>query len=85
MHPISNNSDLHKSSEIHKTTVIQQDPLIDQLFGTVKANKENTQVERTVTITIKDSILDDKKSDDDKTIKSKDTDIDKEESDKKEE
>lgn len=91
LHPISNNSDLHKSSEIHKTTVIQQDPLIDQLFGNVKANKENKQVERSVTITIKDSILDDKKSDDDKkseddkVIKSKDTDIDKEESDKKEE
>lgn len=53
--------EMHKASEMHKTTVVQQDPLIDKLFGNVKANKDNKQVERSVTITIKDSILEEKK------------------------
>lgn len=49
--------DMHKHSDMHKTTVIQNDPLVDQLFGNVKANKENKEVERSVTITIKDKIV----------------------------
>lgn len=48
---------MHKHSDMHKTTVVQNDPLIDQLFGNVKANKENKEVERSVTITIKDKIV----------------------------
>lgn len=36
------------------------DPLIEKLFGDVKANQENKEVERSVTITIKDKIVDEK-------------------------
>jgi hypothetical protein len=32
--------------------------LMEKLFGNVKANKENKEVERTVTITIKDKVVD---------------------------
>ena len=37
------------------------DSLMEQLFGGVKASENNKSVERTITITIKDSILDDEK------------------------
>jgi len=37
------------------------DSMIDKLFGDVKANQENKEVERSVTITIKDKIADNKK------------------------
>lgn len=40
--------------------IIQQDTLVEQLFGNVKASKENKEVERSVTITIKDRVVDDK-------------------------
>ncbi len=50
---------LNKQSVLNKNTVVQNDSLADKLFGDVKANKENKEVERSVTITIKDKIIDD--------------------------
>jgi hypothetical protein len=45
--------------EITKTDVANQsyDSLVDKLFGNVKASAESPEIERTVTITIKDSIV----------------------------
>lgn len=39
-------------------SVQMQDTLMDKLFGNVKANKENKEVERSVVITIKDKVID---------------------------
>jgi len=47
----------YKTTE--KPIVKQNDNLLDQLFGNVKASKDNKEVERSVTITIKDKILED--------------------------
>ena len=47
----------YKTTE--KPIVKQNDNLLDQLFGNVKASKDNIEVERSVTITIKDKILED--------------------------
>jgi hypothetical protein len=54
--------DLQKNSNFYKQNVVQNDSLADKLFGDVKANKENKEVERSVTITIKDKIIDDIKN-----------------------
>lgn len=50
--------ELQKNSNFYKQNVVQTDSLADKLFGDVKANKENKEVERSVTITIKDKIID---------------------------
>jgi hypothetical protein len=52
--------DVNSSLEISKKDVSNQsyNDLIDKLFGGVKATEENPVVERTVTITIRDSIKD---------------------------
>lgn len=51
--------DVNRSLEITKTDVASQtyDTLMDKLFGHVRASKENPEVERTVTITIKDKFV----------------------------
>jgi len=49
--------DMHKTSEVPASS--NQDALINKLFDNVKASKENKEVERSVTITIKDKIVDD--------------------------
>ena len=46
----------NKHSEIIKTNQDNQN-LIEKLFGNVKASKENPNIERTVTITIKDRLV----------------------------
>lgn len=50
------------STEITKRDVATQsyDSLLDKLFGGVKATKDNPEVERTVTITIKDKFVEQK-------------------------
>ena len=55
--PIRKSNDV--SREITKTDVGNQsyDSLIDKLFGNVKASYDSPEIERTVTITIKDSII----------------------------
>ena len=52
-----------KALEISKgdATVQNKDTLLEKLFGNVRATNENKSVERTVTITIKDSYLDEDK------------------------
>lgn len=52
--------DVNHAVEITKNDVATQsyDSLMDKLFGGVKATKDNPSVERTVTITIKDSYID---------------------------
>jgi hypothetical protein len=52
-------SDVSKALEITKSDVASQtyDTLMDKLFGNVRATKENPEVERTVTITIKDKFV----------------------------
>lgn len=54
--------DVNKAVEISKRDVVTQgyDSLLDKLFGGVKATKENPEVERTVTITIKDKFVEQK-------------------------
>lgn len=49
-------SGANRNTEISKTDVANKnyDTLLEKLFGGVKATKENPEVERTVTITIKD-------------------------------
>lgn len=49
--------DVNKALEITKNDVATQsyDTLLEKLFGGVRATKENPEVERTVTITIKDN------------------------------
>ena len=49
---------INKNSDLNKNTSVPNDTLMDKLFGDVKANKENKEVERSVTITIKDKIVD---------------------------
>ena len=53
-------SDVNKSLEITKADVSNKtyDTLMDKLFGGVRATSENKSVERTVTITIRDSFKD---------------------------
>lgn len=54
--------DVNNAFEISKRDVATQtyDNLLDKLFGGVKATKENPEVERTVTITIKDKFVEQK-------------------------
>lgn len=54
--------DVHKALEISKGDVASQtyDTLMEKLFGGVRATAENPEVERTVTITIKDKFVEDK-------------------------
>lgn len=54
--------DVNKALEISKSDVGSQtyDTLMEKLFGGVRATEENKSVERTVTITIKDTYLDEK-------------------------
>lgn len=51
--------DVNKALEITKSDVASQtyDTLMEKLFGGVRATKENPEVERTVTITIKDKFV----------------------------
>lgn len=63
------NSGMVKTNEIQRpnyeplmnnaTIVREKDPLIEKLFGDVKASKENKEVERSITITINDKIKED--------------------------
>lgn len=58
-------NNINKISEypIYKETVVQAphpDPLMEKLFGDIKANSQNKSVKRSVNITIEDSILDPK-------------------------
>ena len=50
---------VHKDLEITRSDVATQsyDTLLEKLFGNVRATKENPEVERTVTITIKDKFV----------------------------
>ena len=50
---------VHRALEISKSDVATQsyDTLMEKLFGNVRATKENPEVERTVTITIKDKFV----------------------------
>jgi hypothetical protein len=50
---------INKTSEITKLDIGTQtyDTLMDKLFGSVRASRENPEVERTVTITIKDKFV----------------------------
>jgi hypothetical protein len=54
--------DVNRALEITKSDVGSQtyDTLMEKLFGGVRATKENKSVERTVTITIKDTFVDEK-------------------------
>lgn len=54
--------DVNQALEITKNDVATQsyDTLLEKLFGGVKATKENPEVERTVTITIKDKFVQEK-------------------------
>ena len=62
LNKMSNNyaPSLHNNAafDTRPTVVQQQDGLIEKLFGDIKASKENKEVERSVTITIKDKIVD---------------------------
>lgn len=58
---INYKNDLSKSGNSANQPV--QDILMEKLFGNVKANKDNKEVERSVTITIKDSIINNKTKD----------------------
>lgn len=51
--------DVNQALEITKSDVASQtyDTLMDKLFGNVRATKDNPEVERTVTITIKDKFV----------------------------
>jgi len=55
--------DVNKALEISKSDVASQtyDTLMEKLFGGVRATAENPEVERTVTITIKDKFVPEKK------------------------
>lgn len=55
--------DVNKALEITKSDVANQtyDTLMEKLFGGVRASAENPEVERTVTITIKDKFVPEKK------------------------
>ena len=55
-----NNGGINKTSK-SETIVKANDNLIDRLFGDVKASKENKEVQRSVTITINDKIVDELK------------------------
>jgi hypothetical protein len=46
---------------VKHTAYVQEDSLIEKLFGNVKANKENKSVERSINIIIKDSVLEEEK------------------------
>lgn len=61
--PELTNKELYQSLEITKSDVGKQgyDSLIEKLFGGVKATSDGKSVERTVTITIRDSVVDEKK------------------------
>lgn len=50
---------VHRALEISKSDVATQsyDTLMEKLFGNVRATKDNPEVERTVTITIKDKFV----------------------------
>lgn len=52
--------DVNKAIEISKSDVANEsyDTLMEKLFGGVKATQDNPEVERTITITIRDSIKD---------------------------
>lgn len=50
-----------KNSNQQTAFVKGPDPLIEKLFGDVKASKENKEVQRSVTITINDKIVDEAK------------------------
>jgi hypothetical protein len=54
--------DVHHALEITKSDVGAQsyDTLMEKLFGNVRATKDNPEVERTVTITIKDKFIESK-------------------------
>lgn len=56
-----------KALDISKgdATVTTQDTLLEKLFGDVRATSENKSVERTVTITVKDTYLDKDKAESD--------------------
>jgi hypothetical protein len=56
--------DSHRSRQISRSDVANNsyDGLIEKLFGNVKATKENPNIERTITITIKDKLVDSKES-----------------------
>lgn len=56
-----NNGGISKNSIPIQTQIKQNDSLTDKLFGDIKASKENPEIERTVTISIKDKIVDDLK------------------------
>jgi hypothetical protein len=53
-------SNLYNNAAFDTRPVIvkQQDDLMEKLFGNTKASKDNKEVERTVSITIKDKIID---------------------------
>ena len=55
---------IHKNivAPVTKTEIITQgyDSLLEKLFGNVRASKENPEIERTVTITIKDKFVEQK-------------------------
>ncbi len=54
-----NNGGMNKTSaQPNQVMVKGSDPLIEKLFGDVKASAENREVERSVTITIKDKLPD---------------------------
>lgn len=50
---------VHRALEISKSDVATQsyDTLLEKLFGNVRATKDNPEIERTVTITIKDKFV----------------------------
>ncbi len=54
--------DVQNALEFSKRDVATQsyDTLLEKLFGNIHATKDNKSVERTVTITIKDTYLDEK-------------------------
>lgn len=54
------NKEVNDLLEVKKSDVIKEsyDTLLERLFGGVRATKENPEVERTVTITIRDSFKD---------------------------
>ena len=51
-----NQKDISKQSS--EKVIIKNTDLLEQLFGNVKASADNREVERTVTITIRDKYLD---------------------------
>lgn len=66
---------IQKEQEEQRSRVISRsdvannsyDSLIEKLFGNVKATKENPNIERTITITIKDKLVDSKESEEKET------------------